>query len=392
MKIDVKKLLNFLFILGTFAVVLVIAFSNNELADAWETLFTLNFKWLGLAFLGWLVYVFFDSLSLHYFLIKQGYGIPLLYSIYISLIGFYYSDITPGAGGGQPMQVYYMSKKNVPVGVGSSVATIKVFSMQLMVVLTGLVLLIINREAMAAQLGGVKWLIIIGGIINFSAVPLILLVAFYRPPVQALLRFGVRIGAKIRLIKNPENVMLKADAMLDTYHASMKQVSKAPFQIVVQLILMGLSMFGLLSIPVSVYYAFGLSGTPWHHILTISYMVFWSASYTLLPGGSGMQEGGFLLYFQGIFTEGTIGLALLVWRFVSFYLFLLLGPLITLLWDVAARRKKKKDKLAKEKEKEQAKETEKVPEKMPEQMTEPEKRETEEQEERKEAEEGKEAE
>ena len=341
MKINVKKLLNFLVMFGTFAAVLIIAFSNSELTDAWGTLLTINPIWLFTGILGWVGYIFFDSVSLYRFFLKQGYPIPFYYAIYVTVIGSYYSNITPGASGGQPMQIYFLSKKGVPVGVGTSAATLRLFSMQFMIVATGFVLWLCNREAMAAQLGSVKWLIIVGGVINFSAVPLILLVSFYRPPVQALARFGIRLGAKIRLIKDPDRMLLRANDLLDTYHTSMVQVSKAPFQVVEQMLLMGLSWLSVLSVPVSVYYAFGFSDTPWYHILTISYMIFWSASYTLPPGGSGVQEGGFLVYYRGIFTSGTIGLALLVWRFITFYLGIFAGALLTLFWNFASKRKEK---------------------------------------------------
>ena len=60
-------------------------------------------------------------------------------------------------------------------------------------------------------------------------------------------------------------------------------------------------------------------------VLTLSCLLFVSASYTPLPGASGAQEGGFLLYFKGIFRDGTIGLALLIWRFFTYYLFLIAG-------------------------------------------------------------------
>ena len=63
---------------------------------------------------------------------------------------------------------------------------------------------------------------------------------------------------------------------------------------------------------------------------TVSFLLFVSASYTPLPGASGAQEGGFLIFFAGAFTQGTIGLALLVWRFFSYYLFLLVGALISI--------------------------------------------------------------
>jgi len=81
----------------------------------------------------------------------------------------------------------------------------------------------------------------------------------------------------------------------------------------------------LMLVPVLVYRALGLSGTPWYHLLTVACMLFVSASYTPLPGASGAQEGGFLLYFRGLMPEGTISIALLVWRFMTYYLCLLVG-------------------------------------------------------------------
>ena len=99
---------------------------------------------------------------------------------------------------------------------------------------------------------------------------------------------------------------------------------------------------------VFVYYAFGMSGTPWHQILTISCLLYVSASITPLPGASGAQEGGFLLYFNGIFKDGTIGLALLVWRFFTFYLYLIVGVFTVLLEKIIVKREMKKKQSASE--------------------------------------------
>ena len=45
----------------------------------------------------------------------------------------------------------------------------------------------------------------------------------------------------------------------------------------------------------------------------------------------GAQEGGFLLYYRDIFPEGIIGLALLVWRFFTYYMFLIVGSFTVVL-------------------------------------------------------------
>ena len=339
-KTGLKKWLNILFIPFSFGIVAAIAFSNGELKDAWQTLFTLKPAWLLAALGGWFSYLFFDALSLYFFFRKQGCPIRFRYAAFVSVIGFYYSNITPGASGGQPVQIFYLSKRNVPVGVSTSAATVRLLCMQFMVVLIGLLLWLFNLPALAPHTsGGIRWLVIIGGVINFSAVPLILLVAFYRPPVEWLVRNGIRLGVKLRMIKNPEALEQKAADTLDSYHKSILEVSKTPSQFFLQLFFMGASLFCFLSIPVPLYYAFGLSGTPWYIVLALSYMIFWSASYTLPPGGSGMQEGGFWLLYQGVFTSGTVGLAMLVWRFINFYLAVLTGPLLSLLFELYEKRK-----------------------------------------------------
>ena len=161
--------------------------------------------------------------------------------------------------------------------------------------------------------------------------PLILLVAFHRPLVQRIAAFFIRLGHRMRLVKDPEVATLRVNTALDSYHASVLRLSRHPRQILIQLGLSALSVLGLMSVILFVYRAFGESGTPWYQLLTISFLLFLSASYTPLPGASGAQEGGFLLYYRGLFTQGTAGLALLVWRFMTYYLFLIIGAAATIL-------------------------------------------------------------
>jgi uncharacterized protein (TIRG00374 family) len=61
------------------------------------------------------------------------------------------------------------------------------------------------------------------------------------------------------------------------------------------------------------------------------------------PGGSGMSEFVFKEYYSDVCSSGSIVLLVtLVWRFISYYLYLLLGALIVPRWlqDVFAKRKK----------------------------------------------------
>ena len=341
-----RNLLSFLFISATLGLIIALAFGNSELSNAWETLFTLNLGWVLAAFLGFLFNTFFDALSMYYFLYKQKHRVSLGTACYVSLIGFYYSNITPGASGGQPMQVYYLNKRNVPVAIGTSAVSIKFFAQQMMLVLISTVLWLTNKSFVDTQLAGVKWIIYIGYAINFASIPLILLVALHRPLVQTVITFFVKLGAKMRLLKHPEERIIRISAGLDVYHASILRLAKHPSQIIGMLMLAGLSALGLMSVPVSVYYAFRMSGTPWPQILTASFLLFLSASYTPLPGASGAQEGGFLAFFGGMFSQGVIGLAILVWRFFTFYLFLIIGAVMSIFANIRNNRRRAREEKA----------------------------------------------
>ena len=100
-----KRTVSFLFIVLCMAAVFYIAFSNTDLKDAWEAIKQMKIGWLAAIFLCWIVYTFFDGMNYWYYLKGQGFKISIGRAVNIALIGFYYSNITPGAAGGQPMQV-----------------------------------------------------------------------------------------------------------------------------------------------------------------------------------------------------------------------------------------------------------------------------------------------
>ena len=337
----VKKALSVLFIVLSVAAVFCIAFGNTELNDAWDALRRLNPGWLIGLFACWAAFVFFDVLATWQCLRKQGFSVGLFKVMRINLIGLYYSNITPGASGGQPMQVNYMRKAGVPVANGTTAVTIRLIANQFMVSLLSLLFLLFNRSFVLEELGSAIWFVRIGWVINFAVVPLVLLAAFRRAWIRKLAGGLIGLLARIRLIKDREAVTEKTSAVLDTYHTAIHDLLRSPSQILIQCLFSGLSMLALTGSVVFVYYAFGLSGTPWYCILTLSLLLFVSASYTPLPGASGAQEGGFLYYFRNIFTGGTSGVALLTWRFFTYYIALFVGVLTLLLEELIRRNSKK---------------------------------------------------
>ena len=344
MSSGLKKILSFLFIALSITAVFFIAFSNEDLTNAWDAIKQMSGVWLICIFACWLIYTVCDGMNYWFYLRGQGFKFSIGRAINVALIGFYYCNITPSSAGGQPMQVNSLRKAGIPVGYGTMAVTIRFITNQTMTSLIALVLYFTNRDFVNQQLAGAIWLVRIGWLINFAAVPLVLLAAFKRNWVQKLAEAMIGLLEKIHIVRNKAAAVSKVTEVLDTYHTALLDLMHSPGQILLQFACSTLGLLALFATTVFVYYAFGMTGTPWYQVLTISCLLFVSASYTPLPGASGAQEGGFLLYFRGIFKDGTIGLALLIWRFFTFYIYLIVGVFTIVLEKVILRREARKRK------------------------------------------------
>ena len=320
-----RKWIGLLIIGAVLALSLVIIFQNNDPATILRTIAGLRPGWVLAAVGCWFGFLFVDALGYWCFYRQHGYPIALWYAVYVTLMGAFYSGITPGSSGGQPMQVYHLKKAGVPVGVGTSGLSVRFALGQLSSVLIVPAIWLLNRSFIRMQLQSLGWLVWLGWCIHLCAVLLIAAATFFRPQVQKLADGIIRLGAKLHLVADPAATGDKLKGVLDGYHTNMIQTVRRPGEMLWQLLLSTISVASLMMVAVCVYFAFGLTATPWWQMLAVAYLLYMSASYNPLPGASGAQEGGFLLFYRGIFPPGQISLAMLIWRFISYYLNLLAG-------------------------------------------------------------------
>ena len=346
MRINGKKLLSTGLVVASIVAVIWIAFSNSELENAWDTLGSLNPVWVLGIFACWFVYMFFDGFSAWIYLKREGFKISLGRTVNAALIGFYYSNITPSSAGGQPMQVNSLRKAGIPVGYGTMAATMRLLCNQFAICALSMGFWLANRDFVSRQLGDAIWLARLGWTVNFLTVPLGMMAVYQRNLIQRIALGLIHLGGKIHVVKNQEAVIAVTTDVLDTYHSALMDMTRKPGRMLIQILCSAISTMGLIGAIYFVYHAFGFSGTPWYQLLTISFLLYCTASFTPLPGASGAQEGGFLLYYQGIIPGDRIGLALLVWRFFTYYMFLIVG-IFTVVLDrilVAKESKGKKQK------------------------------------------------
>lgn len=132
---------------------------------------------------------------------------------------------------------------------------------------------------------------------------------------------------------------------MDNFNKQFKEMNKQK-DTVTQMLLLGiLQSFLYYSITYMIYRAFGNSGAPFFKVITIQAFLMLLMTITPTPGAGLGAEGGFGLFFERIFENGTLALSMLFWRLYVFYLPIIVG---TFFFIPTRRRIRKEEKVKKE--------------------------------------------
>ena len=241
------------------------------------------------------------------------------------LLGRYYDNITPAAIGGQPFQIYYMRKNSgLSKGSSTSVPFFGMISLQIAFIIIALICFLFGGVANDyPALIVTAWF----GLLFYAFWPVMVMgVSFFPRPTITFIKWIIKILAKIRIIKNPDKILGHVEEEMGEYAKSVIRILKTKW-LFLEVILLSL-VFNLLvaCIPFFVLTAFGGNVNFWSSLgTTIAVM---SAVYFIpTPGNSGAAEGTFFIVFSAL-SSGYVFWAMLVWRFFSYYIYILMGPII----------------------------------------------------------------
>lgn len=254
----------------------------------------------------------------------------------VAVIGKYYDNITPFAVGGQPMQIVRLAKSGISAGTSTSIPIIKMMFNSAMNVIVAAIFFIfgVPRITFSTPLNEILFLIlIILGVIGLLITAIVVLFTFLIASGNLITRSFIsgvlRIGYKLKLVKNYRQSFQKILNQVTEYKVSFKFMwknKKTLFKV------LALSLFECLSyamIPYFVVQAFvtTIDISPMLFlVICISeyYICTMASSFIPLPGGTGIMEISFIFLF-GIVLGSNIVWALLAYRIISYYLLLAHG-------------------------------------------------------------------
>lgn len=323
-----KKIISALIFLTLMAVTFFVVFKNQDITDIIEGIKQMKKGYLTLAVGIALFFVSAEGILFWYLFKNVGEKANFLSCIKYAFVGFFFSGITPSATGGQPMQLYYMSKDGNKVA-NSTVALLgAAAAYKLVLVLMGVGICLFWWNPLQGYLKGFLPLYMLGLFLNAGLVVLLLVIILNAPGLERFLYAAERFFVKIHLMKPSEKRRVSIREMIDQYRETVTFL-KTHLRVVAFLLvitfLQRCSVFGLTWF---VYKGMGLTGTDAFTIMALQAVVYISVDMLPLPGSQGITEIMYAAVFNQIFMGNTLTISLCVTRGINFYMLLLFSALV----------------------------------------------------------------
>lgn len=287
-------------------------------------------------------FIWGESIIIHYLMRTLGTRLKKWTCFLFSSIGFFFSCITPSASGGQPAQIYYMRRKNIPIPVATLVLMIVTITYKAVLVLVGLAIIVFGQGFMHRYLTGILPVFYLGILLNVLCVGFMLILVFHTTLAQSLMEKGLGFLEKLHLMHYKQSRHEKLNAAMEKYKETAVYFKTHKHVVLIVLAITFAQRFALFLSTYFVYLAFGLSDYAVGTIVMLQAVISISVDMLPLPGGMGISEKLFLTIFVPVFGAQLVLPGMILSRALSYYTELLLSALLTILAHFTLGRERKK--------------------------------------------------
>ncbi len=320
--LSVKELF-LIFCLITISVIGIIFFHTVG-PKTWQAIKQMKIRYLLISLVLGGGMIFLDSLKLRVLSLAAGTKLTLSYSVETTLVYFFTSSITPTLIGGEPLMIYMLTEKKMPFGKATTI-----------IFLRGVLLLTILAVVTPTIIffhGGLIENSYIKGFFYYTAFLLFLFIlfltySFFNPlkGEEVIHKLCRKLKKYIFMRKYVEKFETKITIWIDDFSNCLKEFIKNRKKTLIYAILLTIA-----SLCVNFLIAWtSLRGLNYNYsfvkILMIQFVLYFFLYFTPTPGGTGVAEGGAYLLFSAFVPQHLMGIFIVLWRFFSVYLWVIVG-------------------------------------------------------------------
>jgi uncharacterized protein (TIRG00374 family) len=260
-----------------------------------------------------------------------------LFSMKLAVIGRYYDLITPLGSGGQPFEIYYLKKDGYSGDTATGIPMAKYMVWQISFMLISLYILIFQPHFASNTL--VLILCWIGLGLTLTLFLFVLFMSITKKMGASFIVGILKLLHKIKIVKDYRKALFKVLKFVKQYQDCIKSFVKSPLTILLTTIATILSTIGNAIIAYFIYISFVDVPivTPFE-IVCKCCLTELAVCFFPMPGGSGATELSFSALIGSLFPEGTLFWGVLLWRILTYYIYIIHG-LIYILYDFFKNKK-----------------------------------------------------
>ena len=332
---SVKKLIrNIVFFLVLILLTLWVILKDQSISEIIKVFNDVKWQYVFIGILSMTIYIFLEGYNIRRTLKMLKHKITIKQAFKYSLIGYFFSAITPAASGGQPMQIYYMHKDKISVANSTLALLVNLASTQISTISIALISLIFNYKYMNQVL---IILFVIGVSLNMTALAMLLIGLFSKRLSRWLIMIIMKI-LKIFKVKNLKEKKYKLIVELKNYQKSAKYI-KTHKKLVAKILITTFIQFLIFyNVAYWTYRSLGFHEKNIMEITTMQSVLFASVSGIPSPGAVGVSEGAFIEIYRNIYPSNMIKSATLLHRGINFYFFVIISGIVVVINDIIKKR------------------------------------------------------
>ena len=307
-------------------IIIVFATTFNQETIGYILNFNLVFLFLAIAFR--LIALLIWGIRIQVMTGSLGYRVPLPHCVNMVLAGLLAGTITPGQAGGEPVRLHELYRSGVKLGDAAAVVIMERVLDGVILTVMGVILMAMMTRFFWDSFSLALYLLVIIAwilMISFLIIP-ILAIRYPEMTKKVLMKRVNWLVPKLSWwSSSPETLVEMADREIDNLFLSMSRFTgNAQVGLLGGAITTGL--FWVTEFLVASFIMMGLGLGPavvesffFQILIAIVNMI------PLTPGSSGITEISTTSLYALLIPTGMIGIFVLLWRFVTFYLNIILG-------------------------------------------------------------------
>lgn len=283
---------------------------------------------------------FLIGLIVYFIAKKDKKDVSLKKMLHIEFIYPFFAGITPGSLGGESFEIFYFkSGAGLSYGKASNVVMQKYILYLISLILINFITVILNLiTGIVPDTSLVGAAVTINLVYNMALLGFLFLLVYNKKVNHFVMNHGLSFLHKIKIVKNIEKTEKKLNNYLDNFDEGVDKLRKDKKLFIKLIGFSMLSLSCLLGAALPIARSLNINSIS---LLNLFILVTYTRMISLLivtPGNSGGAEYCFIYLFTGLLLEEDIMAYMLVWRFVTYYIPLIVGGILAMMWG-----KEKKD-------------------------------------------------